>query len=159
MLTFVCRLHPASQLCCPPLRHHYASLFSTRADLWLGAGAAGSPSAASIASPLLRRRRVREAAERGLRRERAGAGGNAFLDGVDAHGSGRCRALYPAYGVLSAPPYVLVLPVSISSSSSKLAGPLGTFPQAFWPGSFLFYLSGAVLGLCRWADFSLVADS
>ena len=66
--------------------------------------------------------------------------------------------------VLSAPLYVLVVPVSVSSSSSKLAGSLRTFPQAFLSGSFLFYsftiyLFGAVLGLCSWADFSLVATA
>ena len=77
LLTFVCRLHPRSHQFCPPLRHHYASLFSTRADLWLRGMAAGavlhtdSPSAALTASPLMRR----EVGARGSWAETAGVNG------------------------------------------------------------------------------------
>ena len=88
-----------------------------------------------------------------------------FLDTRRLHtGLGDVAPFTLLIRVLSAPLYVLVVPVSVSSSSSKLAGSLRTFPQAFLSGSFLFfsftiYLFGAVLGLCSWADFSLVANS
>lgn len=71
--------------------------------------------------------------------------------GADAHGSWRCPALYPACGVLGAPLYVLVLPVSISSLPPSWQDPWGHFPELFGQGAFYFILLQFVyLGLC-WA--------